>query len=138
VLWVLLFFFEPSCVTVLIVCYLLAEIFLNAGNVVILGREWFNKGVRNIERSIVLNFLALISTVGGFGALYRFSVGLSAEEAAYAAVSVLGTMGWPLQHKSGPPLLIGVQVFGDLFLLVVGVGLFANQLKLEETSPTKY
>jgi hypothetical protein len=115
----------PTQVGRYVVWYILFDMFLNYGNVVFLGER-----VRNVERSIMLLFLSTFTLVFGFGALYRYDCRqLSVWDGLYGAVFSLGTMEFPdIADGCKPQLLSSVQMFGNLFLLLIAVGYFIGQL----------
>jgi hypothetical protein len=117
-----------------LVWYILFDMFLNYGNVVFLGREkQLMPGIRNIERSILLLFVSTFTLVFGFGSLYRYECRrLGIWDGLYMALFSLGTMEFPkLYEACEPRLLSSIQMFGNLFLLLIAVGLFIGHLEFE-------
>ena len=74
----------------------------------------------------------------GFGVIYRYSCGLGKADALFSAIYVLGTMEFPgkeilkLQMECYPKLIASIQVFANMFLILVGLALFVGNLQLRE------
>ena len=131
----LLLTFSPSGWIVIFAGYVLGDMFLNIANIVFIGREY---KIHNLERSILLSCLSMISLLLGFGVAYRWTCSLRPVEATIAALHVLGTMEFPQWAgcESEFPIATSLQIFCNIFLLLVVFAGFVGQLRFDEKDRT--
>jgi len=111
--------------------YILFEIYLNLFNIIFIGKfPAINAPPASIERSILLLFLNVLQVVVAFAVFYQHAFRLSAVDALFNAVLVLGTIGYPAATTGWCGLLVSLQVLLDLVLLVLLLSRFVGQATL--------
>jgi hypothetical protein len=127
-------FLSATSLTFAIAVFILYEIYLCLLNIVFIGKiREINAPPASIERSILLSLLNVLEVILAFGIFYKYWLELNTSDALYGAILVLGTIGTPLDFDLMPwkgRLLVGAQVFMNLFLIVLILGSFIGQVGL--------
>lgn len=118
-------------VETVIAAYILFEIYLTLLNMIFIGTiRAIIVPPASIERTILLLFMNVLQVVLAFAIFYQHWLGLSAVDAFFNAVLVLGTIGYPTAAAGWRCLLVSLQVLLDLVLVVVILGSFVGQMTL--------
>jgi hypothetical protein len=117
---------------IIIVIYILFEIYLNLFNIVFIGKiKKINAPPSSVERSILLLMLNVIDVVLAFSILYRDWLDLSKQEAIFQSVLVLGTVGHPSSQSTEIyMLLVMLQIFLNILLVLLFLSSFIGQIGL--------